>query len=88
MKQHKLDLFRLKVQQSMRRYKLSINADEEQRFAAAHQYYKHQTRTLNKLIERTLNRNEPVTCIFLLHQIDVLVNHFFGLRKDGYLYNE
>lgn len=88
MKQHRLDLFRLKVLESVRDYKVAVHADEEQRFAAVHQYYKHHTDGLITLIETTLNRNTVVTCIFLIHQIDIIVNHHFGLREDGYTFAE
>jgi len=86
MKKHKLELFRLRIHKRVKKYSFNKNGSEAERLEAVQTFYNENTQPLIRLLEKTLSKYPVTTCIFLIHQIDNIVNHHFGIEKDAFTF--
>lgn len=86
MKKHKIELFQLRIYKRVKKYPSIKEASETERMDAVHHFYKLNTIPLIKLLERTLQKYPVITCIFLIHQIDTIVNHHFGIDRSAFTF--
>lgn len=86
MKKHKLELFQLRIYKRVKRYPYDKNSPEDKRLEAVQEFYKVNTMPLIRLLEKTLTQYPVTTCIFLIHQIDNIVNHHFGIDKNAFTF--
>jgi|GEM_PF-2082501 len=86
MKKHKLELFQLRIYKRVKRYSYVKGSSEAERLEAVQVFYNENTLPLIRLLEKTLTRYPVTTCIFLIHQIDNIVNHHFGIKRDAFTF--
>lgn len=88
MKKHKLELFQLRIYKRVKKYPYDKKGAEDQRLEAVQEFYKRNTMPLIRLLEKTLTKYPVITCIFLIHQIDNIVNHHFGIDRDAFTFKK
>ena len=86
MKKHKLELFQLRIYKRVKKYSYIKGSSEETKLQAVQEFYRENTVPLIRLLEKTLTQHPVITCIFLIHQIDNIVNHHFGIDKDAFTF--
>lgn len=85
MKANKLEAFRQQICRQLQEFSsqkpVNIKSDQE-RLEQIQQFYRVYEQQLAFLLEDTQVENPVTNTIFLIHQMDLLVNDHFGLRKE------
>ena len=85
MKASNLETFRSSVQRTLQEfssYDLVRAGDDREKLNAVRRFYKAHQQSLTFLLEDTQVENPVTNTIFLIHQIDLLVNDYFDVYKE------